>query len=281
MRLNLNFWALAPVVFVLIGGAFSASASHAALNCQVGSTLQEVAQNVLGIQRGAETADDINVALGIIPDAIISERVREATENAGDLLGKIGKLRDYCELIAAKNDPVEQYFRGIDLLFAATPMAPWVTVNLDMARIIVNGAKNISDGVLSDTLLFSEGVGVQFAVSVSKHRRVFWNLSLTGDALKQSNLLRRARLLVRPMDTAQPRRAIELSVKPDVVAYRLDFGLNDFGIDPATNHLFFEFLWKNGQRSVVPLARGYYKSQVGPTALFPFVLKGQNMVLDR
>lgn len=273
---------LARAWLALVMGMASASGSHAALNCQAGSTLQEVAQNVLGIQRGAETADDINVALGIIPEAIISERVREATENAGELLSKISKLREYCKLIAAKNDPVEQYFLGIDLLFASTPMAPWVTLNVDMARVIVASANSISANRLSDSLLYQEGVGVNVHVEVRKYRKFhLWNLWLTGDSLKQSDPLRQARLLVRPKTGGGQTQVRDLAVERQATSYQVVNDLSVFGFDPKSNHLFFEFLWKNGQRSVVPLANGFYKSGAGPSAVFPFLLKDQNMVLDR
>lgn len=278
---------MARVIGPTIVAAAMSGPALAALDCDLGSSLQSAAQKALEVQQGAELMDDINLGLGLIPSAIISERVREATESVDQVLGRIAKLREYCELLAAKSDPVEQYFKAVDLLFSSTPMAAWVSNDVEMARVIVSRANAIASGIVSDSLRYSGGAGVRITAEVYRYNRILWNERLTGRKLKDGNHLRRARLWVRRAGSSSSDGPFPLATGFDSAyptAHELSLNLNDqveaYSLDLNNDKLFVEFLWKNGQRSLVPLAPGFYKTG-GLAVIFPFVIKNQTMVLDR
>lgn len=282
---RLNFASMVGAVLL----SLASGTAMAGVNCNTGSGLADTARDLLGYQQGAESWDDINIALGIIPDAAISENVRSVTESADDILGKLKELQELCQLIADK-DPVEQYFYAVNKLFSKQPMAGWVSLNVQMAKSIVRDANNIAANSVANAIDRSSAAGVHFAIELSQYGWA-WNRAIVGKELKAGNHLRLARLLIRNKITGLSTKwvlgpSFECGFVPGECNYPLvtdlfdGSTLIDGGIDINSNHLFLDLLWKNGQRTVVPVARGYYNT-ANLQVKFPFMIKNGSYVLNK
>lgn len=252
----------------------------AGVTCNTSGDLRETVETLLGYQQGAEVWDDVNVALGIIPSAAIGENVREFTGSTAEKLLELQKL---CSTIVSK-DPVEQYFYVIDKLFSSTAMAPWVSMNVEVGKAILANANNIVSNTVERAIGADNFTSLDFKISLSQYRRFGWNKEISGKELKAGNFLRLARVIVRNKKNRNDVRFAPInpsfeSASP-VHIYLTSGGFIDGHGNPSEVNLFFDLLWKNGQRSIVPVASNYYKVSQHQV-IFPFVLKNDNFVLDR
>lgn len=253
---------------------FSSQLANANM-CGIGTTVGEQIETVAGIQSYAENLDDIRSGLGIIPRQVISEKIRDVSKKAYDANELMSNAATICEIVSKETDPINKYFKSIDLLFKTSklPMANWVSQQVKVGEAIVDNANKITTGVVSSIINNNAGAAIKLRIKVYDYGFV-WDSSINAQKVMKGNYIKYVGFICQtpyskklnyiqaiPTFVNQYSEAIELGQGQDLL---------DSGCQLGKDKVFLNVVWNNYQRSIVPIQQGFYKAEA-LSANFEFV----------